>query len=131
MRLEPQVRVLFFFFFSTNLLQCILRSTATMRSIPAMAGMDLKDMDTGMTADTDVVICIRIRRIRIHVPGGYSVPVSNTTGDSARCVKGQMPLSSPSVKGGDDPELVAGSREHGRIAVRSRYTLWNLSTYVT
>ena len=39
-----------------------------------MAGMDLKDMDTGMTADTDVVICIRIRRIRIHVPGGYTVP---------------------------------------------------------
>ena len=43
-----------------------------------MAGMDLMDMDMGMRADTDVVICIRIRRIRIHVPGGYSVPVLNT-----------------------------------------------------
>ena len=46
-----------------------------------MAGMDLKDMDMGMTADTDVVICIRIRCIRIHVPGRYSVPVSNTIYD--------------------------------------------------
>ena len=52
-------------------------------------------------------------------------------GDSARCVKGQMPLSSPSGKVEMVPEQVTGSRECGRIAVRSRYTLPNLSTYVT
>jgi hypothetical protein len=40
--------------------------------------MDTMDMDTDMTAGTDVVICIRIRGIHIRVPGGFSVPVSIT-----------------------------------------------------
>ena len=35
----------------------------------------------GYVTDTDDVICIRTRHIRIHVPGGFYVPVSNTSSD--------------------------------------------------
>ena len=38
-----------------------------------------------------------------------------------------MPFSSPSGNMEMVPEQVAGSRECGRIAVRTRYMLWNLS----
>ena len=40
------------------------------------------DMDTDLATDTEVVICIRICGIRIHVSGGFFVPVSNTTRSS-------------------------------------------------
>ena len=45
----------------------------------------------------------------------------------AGSVKGQITLSSPDGKVEVAPEQVAGSRECGRIAVRTRYMLWNLS----
>ena len=37
------------------------------------------DMDTDLSTDTEVVICIRIRGIRIHVSGGFFVLMLNTT----------------------------------------------------
>ena len=39
----------------------------------------------------------------------------------SQCVKARMPLSSPDGKVARDPELVAGSREHGRIGLRTQY----------
>ena len=36
------------------------------------------DTDTGLSMDTELFICIRIRGTRIRVPGGFGVPVSNT-----------------------------------------------------
>ena len=45
-----------------------------------MAGTGFKDMDTGMTLGTKKAIGIRTRDTRIRVPGGFSVPVSNTNG---------------------------------------------------
>ena len=43
-----------------------------------MAGTGFKDMDTGMTLGTKKAIGIRTRDTRMCVPGGFSVPVSNT-----------------------------------------------------
>ena len=37
------------------------------------------DMDTDLSTDTEVVICIHICGTRIHVSGGFFVLVLNTT----------------------------------------------------
>ena len=37
------------------------------------------DTDTGLSMDTELFICIRIRGTHIRVPGGFGVPVSNTS----------------------------------------------------
>jgi hypothetical protein len=43
-----------------------------------MVGMDFADMDTGMMADTEKVICIHTCDTHVCVPGRYSIPLSIT-----------------------------------------------------
>lgn len=45
-----------------------------------LAGTGLTDMDTGLIRGIKPAIFIRTRAIHIRVPGGYTIPVSNTRG---------------------------------------------------
>jgi hypothetical protein len=48
------------------------------QTLPALAGTGLGDKGMGLVPGTEKLICTRTRGTRIHVPAGYTIPVSNT-----------------------------------------------------